>query len=104
MKPRMKLFVSWLLQYLVAGIVSVSALFFARNYVKTNFELLISDLPKENFSEVITFLEEEYVPYRVSVDKKRIKVPNYEIPRLKQRMKEVFNTLPEALHLAKGGY
>lgn len=103
MKVKLSVFLKWFLHYVFAGVVSVTALFVARDYMKTKFELLVSEVPKDSYEEVVKFLEDEYVPYIVSFDHKRIRVPDYELPRLRERMKEEFNS-DVTTNISRGGY
>ena len=78
-------------------------LLIAKSYLKTNYDLLISDVDHNDYKAIVDFLETEQVPYTVSFDYKRIRVPDYEIVRLQSRMKHILGIKISELD-TKGGY
>lgn len=103
MKTKATSMFKWIMHYIFAGAISVSALLIAKSYLKTNYDLLISDVDRNDYKTIVTFLETEQVPYIVSFDYKRIRVPDYEIPRLQNRMKSMLGIKFSELD-ARGGY
>lgn len=96
-------FMNWLLQYLFAGIFSISALLIAKSYLVTNYDLLISNVKPNDYDKIISFLDEEYVPHEVSFDQKRIRVPDYEISRLQVQLQRKLGIRLSEIEL-RGGY
>ena len=89
----------WIGQYSLVAFVTVFAFYGARSYVGTKFELLKSNLNESQLPKIISLIESENVPYQLSVDRKRIRVPDYTIPRLQYKIDEVL-----AKYNLKGGY
>ena len=103
MNTKAKTMLKWLMHYLFAGVVSISALLIAKSYLATDYDLLISDVDRNEYKTIVSFLETEQVPYIVSFDYKRIRVPDYEIPRLQHRMENMLGIKVSELD-ARGGY
>lgn len=79
----------WIGQYLLVALVSVFAFYGARAYVGTEYEILQSNIQKTQLNQIVSMIESENVPYILSVDKKRIRVPSYTVPRLQHKLSQL---------------